>query len=50
MPEETFAEQMLREKREKEEAQRAVELAAPAVRAAIAELEAPWELTGLALK
>ena len=34
----------MREDREKKEAQAAVDRAAPAVRAAIAELEAPWEL------
>src|SRR6476661_6830880 len=43
MPE-TYAEQVMREDREKKEAQAAVDRAAPAVRAAIAELEAPWEL------
>jgi len=44
MPEENYAEELLRELREKEDAQKAVDPAAPAVRAAIAELEAPWVL------
>jgi hypothetical protein len=44
MPEETIAERVTREYREKFEAEQAVARAAPAVRAAIAQLDPPWSV------
>src|SRR6478672_2059756 len=50
MPEETIAEQVMRENRERKDAEETVAQAAPAVRAAIAKLEAPWSESGLIIR
>jgi hypothetical protein len=44
MPE-TYAEQVMREDREKKEAQAAIDRVAPAVQAEIAVLDVPWSVT-----